>query len=114
MWVGMDRILPYVLPYTRASAPMSIPREESKWSQITTLLFAVLMSELPVKDSLLTWAEQYGISVRVILSGEGDFPSPKPQTRQSPETRQKRYSSFKTVLETKSPLMQERVITSCF
>ena len=59
--VGMARILPRIM----ASLPHKGPKGgEQMRSQIATSLFAVLMSEYPVKSSLVTWAEPHGVKFK--------------------------------------------------
>ena len=56
--MGMAR----VPPCSMASLPHEGPKGgEQRGSQVATLLFAVLMSEYPVKGSLVTWAEPHGV-----------------------------------------------------
>lgn len=81
----MIRILPHII----ANPPHEAPKGGEKMgNQMTNLLLAVLMSELPGKSPLNTWAGPWGVHLRLRWCEEGAGPPSKPQTRPSSELNQ--------------------------
>lgn len=82
----MARILPHITASSSHEGPRG--REEMR-SQITALLLAVLIPELPVKSSLITGAGPHGVSLR-LRWGEKELlllSSPKVGSHLKPETK---------------------------